>query len=365
MYVFSPTPTPRQTKKSKVNGKQLSECLDPSCSWPDTAAVVSFAKEAWQCVSCRGNDRPRLTQLIERLERLPVGTESRAGAGEGVASAIVVSNNDTTSSSAVGPGNQNTNANNTESDYNAEVGEVVTQPRGQQRRSVVAPSSSLSPALAQPSAAPNSSPPPPPPPPPPPQPVELATSVAAVSIPPTVSATPSPPSAAAAAAAAARAAAVASAAAMEAAAAARAAAEARDREELEVAARSVTAASPGPTAGLAAAEDVALAALSEPAGTGSAPTPVVSGVASGAGEGAVVAAGGDATGEPLSPPARRDCMICASAPVQTRFLPCHHSLACLNCASLLRARGDRCPVDRARITAFETGQFQVTYSGMS
>ncbi|CAM9354165.1 unnamed protein product [Hapterophycus canaliculatus] len=56
-------------------------------------------------------------------------------------------------------------------------------------------------------------------------------------------------------------------------------------------------------------------------------------------------------------------MICASAPVQTRFLPCRHSLACSACASLLRARGDRCPVDRARIDDFETGQFQVTYTG--
>lgn len=37
-----------------MNGKQLSDCLDSACSWPDTPPVVAFAKEAWQCVSRQG-----------------------------------------------------------------------------------------------------------------------------------------------------------------------------------------------------------------------------------------------------------------------------------------------------------------------
>lgn len=41
-----------------MNGKQLSDCLDSACNWPDTLPVVSFAKEAWQCVSRKGEINP-------------------------------------------------------------------------------------------------------------------------------------------------------------------------------------------------------------------------------------------------------------------------------------------------------------------
>lgn len=61
--------------------------------------------------------------------------------------------------------------------------------------------------------------------------------------------------------------------------------------------------------------------------------------------------------------ALRECMICASDKVETRFLPCHHSIACVPCANRMRHQNERCPIDRSRIDDFETGHFVSTYPG--
>ncbi|CAB1119536.1 unnamed protein product [Ectocarpus sp. CCAP 1310/34] len=259
----------------RVNGKQLSECLDSACSWPDTPPVVSFAKEAWQCVSRQGDGRPRLQHLIERMERLDLGDDAGGGAGTAAAG-----NGD---SSGAGPAESAPNAS------------VLATPAPNP-----ASSTALPPGVVAGPALPGSS---------------IAASAAAV--------------------AAASAAATAARAATEAAAAAAAAAVASG-------ASSLMPPQPQPQPQQAAPP--------------SRPSPAVADAV------AAVTSSPMAAPSP-SPEAGRDCMICASAPVQTRFLPCRHSLACTSCASLLRARGDRCPVDRARIIGFETGQFQVTYTG--
>lgn len=328
-------------------------------------AVVSFAKEAWQCVSRRGDDRPRLPHLIQRLERLPVGEEPAAA--ETASDSAGASPTQGTSVSVATVGNQNDNHGD---GLNAGVvGSAAhpapgPQPLLQQHQQTVGqqqqptPASNTSPSL--PLGAPESQPPSPaatlplsPPPSAPRATVEPPTASSQSAAPPAHPSPSPPPSAAAAAAAAARAAAVASAAAMEAAAAARAAAEARDREDREMG-RTTLAADGAQGQGSQGSDGDSV----PPAGAG-----VVSdGRADGGEDVEEVVVVSPRAREP-SAPVRRDCMICASAPVQTRFLPCHHSLACLNCASLLRARGDRCPVDRTSIVAFETGEFQVTYSG--
>lgn len=288
----------------QVNGKQLSDCLDSSCSWPDTPAVVSFAKEAWHCVSRRGDDRPRLPHLIQRMERLDITDASNDDAPEGdgnisIGATSGGSNTSTSSGTDLHDGASNSGPGSTLSVPEAAVPQRATTP-------------------------PARSPPAPP--------------VAA-------EATPPPSTAASAAAVAVAAAATAARAAAEAAAAAAAASAARDREASVAAELARTA-----------AEEASVAA----APGRSSPVPASPAMAD-------AAAGGVASPPPASevPPPRagRECMICASAPVQTCFLPCRHSLACLSCASLLRARGDRCPVDRARIESIETGQFQVTFPG--
>ncbi|CAM9235888.1 unnamed protein product [Phaeothamnion confervicola] len=60
---------------------------------------------------------------------------------------------------------------------------------------------------------------------------------------------------------------------------------------------------------------------------------------------------------------RRECMLCASAAVRTRFMPCMHSVACETCATLLiRSVSPLCPMDRARIAGVEVGHFEQTYT---
>lgn len=250
----------------QVNGKQLSECLDAAYSWPDDASVVSFAKEAWQCVSRRGDDRPRLPRLIDRLERLDVRDEEENGpAPDMTADANVndeinddINNNDNVDDDDVNDDNANDDSINNDDNVNDDDvnddnvdGDSVNDDADVEANSPASPAASppLSPSTPRQRTAP--------------------PSPAAAQLPQSVSA-------------------------------------------------SATAAA------ATAAPSAAAAVAHEPG---------------------------------------RECMICASAPVQTRFLPCRHSLTCLACASLLRARGDRCPVDRSRISNIETGQFQVTYGG--
>ncbi|CBJ33300.1 serine/threonine-specific protein kinase-like protein [Ectocarpus siliculosus] len=261
----------------RVNGKQLSDCLDSACSWPDTPPVVSFAKEAWQCVSRQGDGRPRLQHLIERMERLDLGDDAGGGAGTAAAA-----NSD---------------------------------------------SSGAGPAESAPNASVLASPLPPP------------TPASSTALPPGVVAGPTMPGSSIAASAAAVAAASAAA----------------------TAARAATEAAAAAAAAVASGASSLMPPQPQPAVPPSPPSPAMADAAVG---GAVAGATSSPMAAPSpSPEAGRDCMICASAPVQTRFLPCRHSLACTSCASLLRARGDRCPVDRARIIGLETGQFQVTYTG--
>lgn len=250
----------------QVNGKQLSECLDAAYSWPDAASVVSFAKEAWQCVSRRGDDRPRLPRLIDRLERLDVRDDEENGpATDMTADANVnddinddINNNDNVDDDVNDDDVNDDNINNADNVNNDDVNDDNVL--GDSANDDAADAEANSPA--SPAASPPLSP----------------STPRQRTGPPSPAAAQPPPSVSASAAAA--------------------------------------AATAAPSAAAAAVHEVG-----------------------------------------------RECMICASAPVQTRFLPCRHSLTCLACASLLRARGDRCPVDRSRISNIETGQFQVTYGG--
>lgn len=61
----------------------------------------------------------------------------------------------------------------------------------------------------------------------------------------------------------------------------------------------------------------------------------------------------------------RTCRICLTAPANTRFIPCFHSIACQEDASnLLRRRGS-CPVCREPIENVETGEFAQTFAPQS
>ncbi|CAM9451549.1 unnamed protein product, partial [Hapterophycus canaliculatus] len=58
----------------------------------------------------------------------------------------------------------------------------------------------------------------------------------------------------------------------------------------------------------------------------------------------------------------RTCRICLTAPANTRFIPCFHSIACHDDASnLLRRRGS-CPVCREPIESVEEGEFAQTFA---
>lgn len=320
----------RTTYMSQVNGKQLSDCLDSSCSWPDTVAVVSFAKEAWHCVSRRGDDRPRLPHLIERMDRLDIrdlGNDepenSENPGSHGTSNGRNTSGTDTNGRGDIeraSAGIADSALDNTASGTSGIAGsaDLVQEPVSQ------------STTQPQPEARP-------------------ASQTMPSSSHSTVTASGIHPSTTSAVVAAATTAATAARAAREAAAAAAAAAVARDRE-------AVTAAELARVAAEAAAAVQAAAPVAAEA------MPESSVLMDDAEE---VAAQAEQTAPSIAstPDPGRECMICASAPVQTRFLPCRHSLACLRCASLLRARGDSCPMDRARIEGIETGQFQVTYSG--
>ncbi|CBN78673.1 receptor protein kinase-like [Ectocarpus siliculosus] len=58
----------------------------------------------------------------------------------------------------------------------------------------------------------------------------------------------------------------------------------------------------------------------------------------------------------------RTCRICLTAPANTRFIPCFHSIACVDDATnLLRRRGS-CPVCREPIESVEEGEFAQTFA---
>ncbi|CAN0130149.1 unnamed protein product, partial [Ectocarpus fasciculatus] len=58
----------------------------------------------------------------------------------------------------------------------------------------------------------------------------------------------------------------------------------------------------------------------------------------------------------------RTCRICLTAPANTRFIPCFHSIACEDDATnLLRRRGS-CPVCREPIESVEVGEFAQTFA---
>ncbi|CAM9480187.1 unnamed protein product, partial [Ectocarpus sp. 8 AP-2014] len=58
----------------------------------------------------------------------------------------------------------------------------------------------------------------------------------------------------------------------------------------------------------------------------------------------------------------RTCRICLTAPANTRFIPCFHSIACNDDATnLLRRRGS-CPVCREPIESVEEGEFAQTFA---
>ena len=57
-------------------------------------------------------------------------------------------------------------------------------------------------------------------------------------------------------------------------------------------------------------------------------------------------------------------MVCMDAPPTTRFVPCHHSAACVECAEELLARGGGgagCLICSTPIARFEVGDFESTF----
>ncbi|CAM9101020.1 unnamed protein product [Chrysoparadoxa australica] len=57
----------------------------------------------------------------------------------------------------------------------------------------------------------------------------------------------------------------------------------------------------------------------------------------------------------------RTCKICLQATCNTRFLPCHHSVACEEDAKALVLRGVLCPICREPIEEVEVGDFRATF----
>jgi serine/threonine protein kinase len=58
----------------------------------------------------------------------------------------------------------------------------------------------------------------------------------------------------------------------------------------------------------------------------------------------------------------RECMVCLDEPRgQCRFRPCRHSVSCTQCAALLLAREDPCPLCRTGIESVQEGIFHQTF----